>query len=706
MSNRVLAGRYELIDMIGNGGMAVVYKAKDRLLNRFVAIKILKPNYSKDAKFIENFRRESRAAASLSHPNIVAIYDVGWEGNINYIVMELVDGKTLADLIAERGRLNPRDAVKYAKQIASALSHAHEHGIIHRDVKPHNVLITSDNVAKLTDFGIAKAAETGTMVGNTGTVLGSVHYLSPEQARGGYVDEKTDIYSLGIVMYEMLTGKVPFDAENPVSVALMHVNNDIVPPTELVPEIPESIENVVMKATQKYPVQRYKSAKELFDALGDAMLDTIGVDTTTIGVKDTDLESYSHGKETDPAVRGTGEEKLTDTGTTTVDVVTERRPRTRDDSGDDAPRQGHKGKAPFFAFGKKRRNTGDEDGGDDPDAKKGHDWIGTLVKLVAVALAVALSVPLSRAVAARINDKPDDTPTEVTVPSLAGKTYEEAAQALEALGLNIARGTEVASYDYEEGRIVSQTPKAENVVKTGATVTVNISKGYSTGTVPNVVGYTHEGAAFRLQESGYIVGSVSHDYSTTIPAGNVISQSPAAGETRAAGSSVNLVISDGKLDTTVPVPDVVTMTLEDAKKALTKAGLTTDEIEYISSAVIAEGIVVAQSVESTERAEQGTAIDLTVSIGPDESGGGETVNFVVDLSDAEKGSFELSIKIIEQANGSSIAYDLPPESVRKSDRTYAVELTGTGTATAVVFYDGVRVKEATINYATKVVTWK
>jgi len=679
--------------MIGNGGMAVVYKAKDRLLNRFVAIKILKPNYSKDAKFIENFRRESRAAASLSHPNIVAIYDVGWEGNINYIVMELVEGKTLADLIAERGRLNPRDAVTYAKQIAAALSHAHEHQIIHRDVKPHNVLITSENVAKLTDFGIAKAAETGTMVGNTGTVLGSVHYLSPEQARGGYVDEKTDIYSLGIVLYEMLTGTVPFDAENPVTVALMHVNNDIRPPREIVPEIPQEIEDIVMKATMKYPVQRYKTADEMLEALQNASLAAIGIITTPDG--------YAKASDVLRSGEGTGSSTGTGTGTSPIPVVTkhdgtEEPERTRTGEG----RAHSKRLASILGKGKNDTAEAKQD-----TETKHHDWIRTLVKIAAIVIGILLAFPLSKAIAARM-ETPEAAPTEVVVPDLAGHTVEEATAMLEEVGLSVEIGTEVASYDYEAGLIVSQTPKAENVVKTGQTVTVNISKGYTAGTVPNVVGYTHEGAAFRLQESGYIVGSVSHDYSTTVPAGNVISQSPAAGESRASGSSVNLVISDGKLDTTVAVPEVRALTLSKAEEALKNAGLERGEIEYRPSSAIAEGIVLAQSVEPNERAEQGTKIDLVVSSGPDESGGGDVVNFVVPLDDATKNSFELSIKIIESSAGTGIAYDLPPETVRKSDQYYAVELSGTGTATAVVFYDGVRKKEATINYATKIVTWK
>ena len=267
MSNRLLAGRYELIEKIGEGGMAVVYKGRDRLLNRYVAIKILRPEFTKDEAFIENFKKESQAAAGLTHPNIVSVYDVGKEGNINFIVMELVEGKTLSQLIEEKGRLDYREAIEITRQVASALSLAHRNHIIHRDVKPHNILITNTGVAKLADFGIAKAVSNATLIDGNNKVMGSVHYLSPEQARGSYVDERTDIYSLGIVLYEMLTGEVPFDGDNPVSIALMHINDPITPPSQLAAGIPPQLEKVVMKATDKYQSNRYKSADEMIQDL-------------------------------------------------------------------------------------------------------------------------------------------------------------------------------------------------------------------------------------------------------------------------------------------------------------------------------------------------------------------------------------------------------------------------------------------------------
>ena len=267
MSSRLLAGRYELIEKIGEGGMAIVYKAKCRLLNRYVAIKILRPEFTKDEQFVENFRRESQAAAGLSHPNIVSVYDVGQEGNIHFIVMELVEGKTLSKLIEEKGRLDYKEAINITRQVASALSLAHKNQIVHRDIKPHNILITNTGVAKLADFGIAKAVSASTIIGGNNKVMGSVHYFSPEQARGAYVDERSDIYSLGIVLYEMLTGKVPFDGDNPISIALMHINDPMPPVSAEVPGIPPQLEKIIMKATDKYQTNRYRTADEMIEDL-------------------------------------------------------------------------------------------------------------------------------------------------------------------------------------------------------------------------------------------------------------------------------------------------------------------------------------------------------------------------------------------------------------------------------------------------------
>lgn len=288
LTRRVLGNRYILLEKIGQGGMALVYKAKCQLLNRYVAVKILRPEFTVDDEFVKKFKRESLAAASLSHPNIVGIYDVGEEDGIYYIVMEYVQGQTLKEYIKEKGKINYKEALRIANQIALALEHAHKNGVVHRDIKSHNILITADKIVKVTDFGIARASTAVTMT-NTGTVMGSVHYFSPEQAKGGFVDHRTDIYSLGVVMYEMLTGELPYDAESPITVALKHIQESFIEPLAKDESIPRALNDIVLKAMEKEPSKRYQNATELIDSLAEAQ-------------KNPDIELYNS-KEIDEKTR-------------------------------------------------------------------------------------------------------------------------------------------------------------------------------------------------------------------------------------------------------------------------------------------------------------------------------------------------------------------------------------------------------------------
>jgi serine/threonine-protein kinase len=271
MVGRVLDDRYEIIEKIGGGGMALVYKARCRLLNRFVAIKVLRPEFIEDEEFVKKFRREAQSAASLSHPNIVGIYDVGTENNNYYIVMEYIKGQTLKELIKSKGTLGIEHATNIAIQICYALDHAHKNHIVHRDIKSHNILIREDNSVKVTDFGIARAVSSSTIT-NTGNVIGSVHYFSPEQARGGYTDEKSDIYSLGVVLYEMVTGRLPFEGDSPIAVALKHIQEEPIPPAKINPRVPKSIEAIILKCMEKEVSRRYNSAAEIINDLRQSLV--------------------------------------------------------------------------------------------------------------------------------------------------------------------------------------------------------------------------------------------------------------------------------------------------------------------------------------------------------------------------------------------------------------------------------------------------
>jgi len=649
MSSRTLAGRYELLEKAGDGGMAVVYKAKDKLLNRFVAVKILKPEFTKDLKVIESFRRESQAAASLSNPHIVNVYDVGREGSINYIVMEYVEGKVLSDIIKERGPLPAREALTIAKHIAAGLSHAHKNQIIHRDVKPHNILITQDGVAKITDFGIAKAVNAATIVGQTGTVMGSVHYFSPEQARGGYVDEKSDIYSLGIVLYEMLTGKVPFDADNPVAVAMKHMNEEMVPPSRLVRGIPADLEAIILKATNKYQTNRYKSADEMLEALNAATLSSIGVG---LGYgQSPNLES-----------------------TIMINLINE--------SGIDLESVG----AQEETTGKTENSEGDMG----TKRKKKFKW--NKVKVAAIIAALVVAFPLSQLILWGVNTL--NTPKEVEVPSLVGLTVEEATAELEKLELEITVDKKITSSKYDEGEIVSQDPEEGMIVKAGKTITVNISKGVPEGTIPSLIGKTKEDALFLLKNYGYDEGLMSEEYSD-MPEGVVIKQSPEAGTEASAGTNVSLVFSLGEEVVETTVPDLKGLTVTEAKKVLEREKLKLGETKYAASDEYEQNLIIDQSVGAGSGVDSGTVIDITLSTGKDESGGAEDVTVKISYSSAKNEVFYLTVIV---ADSSGVATPINDEQRIKSDGSESFTATGTGTGSIKVYFDSVLVEEYSVNF--------
>ncbi|MFQ8602679.1 MAG: Stk1 family PASTA domain-containing Ser/Thr kinase [Anaerovoracaceae bacterium] len=560
MSNKVLAGRYELFERVGEGGMSVVYKAKDKLLNRFVAIKILKPEFINDHKFIDSFRRESQAAASLSHPNIVNIYDVGREGNIHYIVMELIEGRTLSDYIKEQGAMSYPKVIALSKQIAAALAFAHKNHIIHRDVKPHNVMLTPNGTAKITDFGIAKAVNAATIVDNTDGIIGSVHYFSPEQARGGYVDEKSDIYSLGIVMYEMLTGRVPFDGDNPVNIALMHINGEMVPPSKLVAGVPPALEHIIMKCTDKYPVNRFASAEELIEALNN--LEFVG---SVVG------NSVLMGNGN---AGGRGPIAETDY-----------------DDGEDEYYEDEYEDERAKKKGKKK-----------PMDKKKKIIIIAAAAVAAIAIGVIIAFATGL-----LGGK------EIEAPDFKNMTLEQAKDAAKEYEIKIKEGDEVVSEDVDKGLIVSQDPAAGETIKTGSTITVNISKGLGDGSVPNLEGKMQSELEEYLEAAGFKLGNVSTEASEE-EKGTVLSQSPGAGEEVEKGTAIDVVVSDGSKAKAV-VPYLVGKSIGDAQSALSNAGLKMGSISYEYSSTYAEGEVIWQQYDANAQLDKGSSVRVRVSKG-------------------------------------------------------------------------------------------
>ncbi|QAT43189.1 Stk1 family PASTA domain-containing Ser/Thr kinase [Aminipila luticellarii] len=641
--SRVLAGRYELLEQIGEGGMAVVYKSRDKLLNRYVAIKILKPEFTKDLKLVDSFKKESQAAASLVHPNIVGVYDVGREGNINYIVMELVEGKILSDIIKEEGPLDYKRAINIGQQIAAGLSCAHKNHIIHKDVKPHNVLVTNDGVAKITDFGIAKFVDNATIVGNADTVMGSVHYFSPEQARGGYVDEKSDIYSLGIVMYEMVTGKVPFDGDNPVTVALMHMNNEMVPPSQIVSGIPPVLEQIIMKATDKIQVNRFKSADEMMEALKN-------VDLISSIVGDS---VYLH--------RGNGGNSRPNN------------PLEKVEDREIIPAEGE-----IVDMGKKNKN-----------GKKKVRL--NKVKITAIVIALICAIPVSGLIYHLISSSGG----EITVPDLSGKTVTEATEELEKLGLNLEEGDKVYDSEYDEGQIVSQDPDADSKVKKGKVVTVSISKGAKEGTVPNIVGKSYDDAVYLIKKYGYEVGDVTIGESD-LPKDTVITQTPEAGDEVKPGRSIDFVVSAGEDESKVTMPKLLGLTLEKAKEELKEAGLTVGATDEGTSDVYSAGQIMWQQIGAGESVEKGASVNLKISSGT-EASGPKTVALNIDFSDAKNLVFFLTVTVSDESGTRNI---FTRDQRLKEQGSEELSLTGTGQGTVTVLFDNEVALKKNVNFNT------
>ncbi len=574
--SKLLAGRYELIEKIGEGGMAVVYKARCRLLNRYVAIKILRPEFTKDGPFLESFKRESQAAAGLQHPNIVSVYDVGKEGDINFIVMELIDGRPLSDIIREEAPMNYKRAIEITRQVASALGLAHRNNIIHRDVKPHNIMITRDGTAKLADFGIAKAVSNSTIMANeTNRVIGSVHYFSPEQARGAYVDERSDIYSLGIVLYEMLTGQVPFDGENPVQVALMHINDEITPPSQLVSGIPPALEKLVMKATDKFQSNRSKNTDEMIEELGNIDFVTKMVGDSILAASD--IEEFQEKNR----LKQRQNQELED------EIFEDMKPQKKKE----------KKQKPVKSV------KADDD--DRPARKSKKPLIIAAVVIGVIALTGAILFASGFFGGG------------LKAPDLEGKTTDEAKAILEEMGLEMEVDEQtISSEDIEEGKIAAQDPRKGEKVSKGDTITVILSNGKPNGQVPSVVGmnYNSERSLVEatLENAGYELGVV-HEVESDAEVGEIISQDPGFGSDLKKGSKVDITISKGT--DKVAVPPLTGLTLDEAREALEKAGLHMGQPKYEESTVYAKNIVIGSSPGEGTKVENGSTVIITVSKG-------------------------------------------------------------------------------------------
>ncbi|MCC0631586.1 Stk1 family PASTA domain-containing Ser/Thr kinase [Clostridioides sp. ZZV15-6388] len=555
MGDTILGNRYEIIRKIGDGGMAFVYEAKDRLLNRTVALKVLRPEFVDDDEFLTKFKREAEAVASLSHPNIVNVYDVGEDGKVHYIVMEFVDGKNLKEIIQDEGILDEYTALDITKQIAMALSAAHKKGIIHRDIKPHNILISNEGrVVKVADFGIAKAVSNSTMT-NIGSIIGSVHYFSPEQAKGKFVTNNADLYSLGIVLYEMLIGKVPFRGDSPISIALQHINDDIDFTSEEKVRIPQSVRTTIKKLTEKSSADRYQTAEELIEDI-DYIEKNIDLDFIKeyddFATKKIDEKEIS--KAVNPVLAKPVPEKvvkpievadLDEDEDYYDDFYEDEYEEDEEDEDEEEIMRAKKNQKPKNTQSKRAKKKKKKQ--ESPKARK-------RLKVVAAVLIVILCAQVFLAYkflfAGGFGSK------DLTVPNLVNMTLEEAQSEVEKEGLSLSVKSEEYSNEVDKNCIISQTPEGGSTnIKKGDTINVVVSKGANEASVPNVVGITLTNAKKVIEENKLKVGTVKYEYSSVYKEGTVLSQSPSSGSSSVQeGDEIDLYVSKGPEKSNTPTP--------------------------------------------------------------------------------------------------------------------------------------------------------
>ena len=647
LEGKIIGNRYEVLEKIGIGGMATVYKAKDNILKRNVAVKVLRDEFTTDEEFIKRFNTEAQAAASLTHPNIVSIYDVGHEDNLYFIVMELIQGKTLKQIITEDGVLPWKWSINIAIQIASALEIAHKNNIVHGDIKPHNIIITEDGVAKVTDFGIAKAVSNSTITA-FGTTIGSVHYFSPEHARGGYTDAKSDIYSLGVVMYEMMTGRVPFDADTPVSIALKHMQEKPVEPIKLNPSIPYAVNKIIMKAMQKEVALRYSSATEMLKDLNAALKNPDG---NTV-MPDQNIEnSYT---QRIPTIQGG--EKM------------------------------NQKERKVNAFFKKHKKA----------------------IMIAIIVLIVILIPVigfygTQAIlnVGRAKD--------VKLPNLVGKTIEEAEQELNKSKLKIEKKEEFNS-EIEAGKIISQNPPfIENyTVKENSTVEVVVSKGTEMTKVPKIIGMEYEEAEEEIKKYNLQAEKIDK-VSKTVEKGIVIEQEPAENTEIKAGEKVKIYVSCGNGLKQIVTQYVIGKTEKDAKELLTKDGL---EVEVVNEEDTTKenGIVLKQSIEAGKTVDEGTKIIITVNKIAEIKTGKIDINLKSITGgiklDAEGNEINPEATVTVKVTSAGKEETVYNEKHRKDTSTIIFDVKGVGTITIKVYVDDVLKRQTQMNLNSSDTFWR
>ncbi len=610
---KILAGRYEIIEKVGEGGMAYVFKARDNLLNRYVAVKILKSEYSKDEVFVKRFRTEAQSAASLIHPNIVSVFDVGEDRGISYIVMELLESKTLKDYIQEKGALPSDIVLKIAAQIASALEAAHKAHIIHRDIKPQNIMLNKNLVAKVTDFGIAKVTNaTSATITSFGSTMGSVHYFSPEHAKGGYTDAKSDIYSLGVVMYEMATGKLPFDAESAVSVALKHIQEQPVEPIVVNPNVSKPLNDIILKAMEKSTVARYQTATEVLTDI------SVALSRPNNGIISRSSSSIEAGAtQVIPVITDVDNENSvpnlrtrTSSTRTAYSTMQSREPRNNTDESDEIEEV------------KAKKN---------PNKKKKVITICAIVGVFVIVVGFVFGYFIRKII---LNAKEE----ELEIPYIIGRDLED----LKAQygDFEFVQTSSNYNTEYEEGQVITQKPEA-GTKTTDRKIYVEVSKGTKMVKVTNVEGKDIKVAKYELENTLGFVVEQENEVSDKVAAGLVISQEYKDVE-RPAGSVIKLKVSSGDGKSQVIVPNVVGKNVNDAKEALEKEKLKV-EVEYGEDESKSNGTVLKQSYPQNSVLKEGDLIKITVNR--------RVVNKTVNVSGIPAGTTQAEIEVKVSVDG-------------------------------------------------------
>lgn len=644
----ILCDRYEILDVVGAGGMSIVYKARDHRLNRNVAIKVLKPEFSNDKNFVTKFRIEAQASAGLTHPNIVNVYDVVDDEGIYCIVMELVEGITLKQYIEQNGRLPMDKAIDFSIQIASGLEAAHENHIIHRDIKPQNIIVSRNGNIKVTDFGIAKAASSNTL---TSGAMGSVHYISPEQARGGYSDERSDIYSLGITMYEMVTGRVPFEGDNNVSVALMHIQNDMIPPRQYYPDIYSSFEKIIMKATQKKPERRYLTASALIADL-KRVQNNPNIDIVVAPTSITNSPTQEWTKEDVQAIRNGSANKDIYNQTYNNPPVSEEMGEIRpigynstpkansgrinelleedEDDWDDEyeeepqPKRGNLKKVQDYDEDEDIEEEEDADG-IDPGIRKAVTIAGIATAVViAIIIILILGNVLGWFKFGSLNNKKDKEPTISTeeVQSIAminviGYSEDAALSLLKEKGFTNVKSEHEQDEKTQEGYVFDQSVQEGETVPADKEIVIKVSAGAEEIDVPDVRGYEDSQAVTILQEAGFEV-SHAYEYSDDVEKDKVIKTEPEANTKAPKGSKVVVTVSNGSEKKEAEVPNLLGLTEAQARDSLSGKKLSAGNVTHAYSDSVAAGMVISQNPERGSTVTEGDSVDFVISDGPEQ----------------------------------------------------------------------------------------